>query len=129
VTAHVVTTKEGEFARALMAHWGLEVASVQGKEAGSHKCDNLRQLLATHAVGGRSPSLWFVEDRLETLRCVTTHPDLAEVGLFLATWGYNTARTRESVRGDGGIHPLSLAEFRAGLAAWPRPRCTREAKA
>jgi len=120
VTAHVVTTKEGEFARELMAHWGLEVADVRGKEAGSHKCDNLRQLLAA-AAGGPPPHLWFVEDRLETLRCVTTHPDLSDVGLFLATWGYNTRQTRESVRGDGRIRPLALDEFRSGLAAWPRP--------
>ena len=117
--AFIVTTKEGEFARELMGHWGLEVAGVQGKEAGNHKCDNLRQLIGAHAATGPPPRLWFVEDRLETLRCVTTHPDLEGVGLFLATWGYNTPRTRESVRGDGRVRALSLVAFRAGLAAWP----------
>jgi phosphoglycolate phosphatase-like HAD superfamily hydrolase len=118
--AYIVTTKEGEFARRLMRHWGLEVVDVQGKETGSHKCENLRQLLRAHAAAGRPPSLWFVEDRLETLRCVTTHPDLAAVGLFLATWGYNTPETRASVRDDPRIRSLALAEFRAGLAAWSR---------
>jgi hypothetical protein len=95
------------------------VAGIQGKESGSHKCENLRQLIAGHAAThGAAPLLWFVEDRLETLRCVTTHPDLAEVGLFLAAWGYNTAKTRESVADDPRIRLLPLDRFRAGLAAW-----------
>ena len=115
----IVTTKEGEFAREILAGWGVEVAGIQGKESGSHKCENLRQLIAAHAAAhGAAPRLWFVEDRLETLRCVTTHPDLAGVGLFLATWGYNTATTRAAVHDDPRIRPLALAEFRAGLSAW-----------
>ena len=115
----IVTTKEGEFAREILAGWGVEVTGIQGKESGSHKCENLRQLIAAHASAhGAPPRLWFVEDRLETLRCVTTHPDLAGVELFLATWGYNTATTREAVRDDPRIRPLALDQFRAGLSTW-----------
>src|SRR5262249_55237734 len=99
----IVTTKEGEVARHLLEHWAIDVADIQGKEAGSHKCDNLRQLIAAHGAGRARPALWFVEDRLETLRCVTTHDDLADVGLFLAGWGYNTAATRASIGGDRRI--------------------------
>jgi hypothetical protein len=116
----VVTTKEGEFAREILAGWGIAVAGIQGKESGSHKCENLRQLIAGHAaVHGGAPPLWFVEDRLETLRCVTTHPDLAGVGLYLAAWGYNTAKTRAAAANDPRIRLLPLEAFRAGLAAWP----------
>ena len=88
--------ERGEFARQILDHWGVHLADIQGKEAGTHKCENLRALIADYtAVHGRRPRLWFVEDRLETLQHVTTHADLTDVGLFLAAWGYNT-------RGDKG---------------------------
>ena len=116
----LVTTKEGEFARLILDHWGVHPADIQGKEAGTHKCENLRALIADYtAVHGRRPRLWFVEDRLETLQHVTTHADLADVGLFLAAWGYNTPETRASVQGDGRIRLLALDQFRQGLSAWP----------
>jgi phosphoglycolate phosphatase-like HAD superfamily hydrolase len=116
----LVTTKEGEFARLILEHWGIHLADIQGKEAGTHKCENLRTLIADYtAAYGRRPRLWFVEDRLETLRHVTLHPDLADVGLFLASWGYNTPDMRSSVRDDARIRLLTLEQFRTGLNTWP----------
>ena len=115
----LVTTKEGAFARRILDHWGVHLAGIQGKEAGTHKCENLRGLIAGYTESrGRRPRLWFVEDRLETLRHVTTHADLADVGLFLAAWGYNTPETRASVRGDERVRLLELDRFRRGPAAW-----------
>jgi hypothetical protein len=115
----LVTTKEGEFARQILDHWDVHLSDIQGKEAGTHKCDNLRDLISGYIqVNGRRPRLWFVEDRLETLQHVTTHADLADVGLFLAAWGYNTAETRAAVQGAGRIRLLDLDQFRQGLAAW-----------
>jgi hypothetical protein len=115
----LVTTKEGEFARQILEGWGVRLADIQGKESGTHKCDNLRHLIEGYAaVHGRRPRLWFVEDRLETLRHVATHPDLDDVGLFLAAWGYNTSEARASVQHDGRIHLLALDRFRNGLAHW-----------
>jgi phosphoglycolate phosphatase-like HAD superfamily hydrolase len=117
--AVLVTTKEGEFARRILDHWSVRLADIKGKEAGTHKCENLRALIADHvATRGRRPRLWFIEDRLETLQHVTTHPDLADVGLFLAAWGYNTPEMRASLRGDGPIRLLQLEKFRQGLGAW-----------
>lgn len=117
--AVLVTTKEGEFARQILHHWGVHVADIQGKEAGTHKCDNLRALIAQYtAAHGRRPVLWFVEDRLETLHHVTTHADLDDVGLFLAAWGYNTPAIRESVPDNGRIRLLELEQFRGGLTTW-----------
>jgi len=115
----LVTTKEGEFARKILDHWAVHLADIQGKEAGTHKCDNLRDLIAQYTTAhGRRPTLWFVEDRLETLQHVTTHADLDDVGLFLATWGYNTPEIQASV-GDGGrIRRLALEQFRSGLSTW-----------
>jgi hypothetical protein len=115
----LVTTKEGEFAAQILEHWDIHLADIQGKEAGTHKCENIRTLIADYLlVHGRRPRLWFVEDRLETLRHVTIHPDLVDVGLFLADWGYNTPQMRASVQNDGRIHLLNLEQFRSGLTAW-----------
>ena len=117
--AVLVTTKEGEFARRILDHWGVALAGIEGKESGTHKCDNLRGLIAAHeAIRGRRPRVWFVEDRLETLRHVATHPDLGDVALFLATWGYNTPAARAAADRDPRIRGLGLARFRQGLAAW-----------
>jgi hypothetical protein len=117
--ALVVTTKEGEFARLILDHWNVRLADIQGKEAGVHKCENLRALLADYTTAsGRRPTLWFVEDRLETLQHVTTHADLADVGLFLAAWGYNTPETRAEASRGGRVRLLELDQFRQGLSSW-----------
>jgi hypothetical protein len=117
--AILVTTKEGEFARLILDDWGVRLAAIQGKEAGTHKCENLRSAIASYTASlGRRPRLWFVEDRLETLQHVVTHPDLDDVGLFLAAWGYNTEASRETVRRDPRIRLLELAQWTRGLAGW-----------
>jgi hypothetical protein len=117
--ALVVTTKEGEFARLILDSWKIPLAGIHGKEAGTHKCDNLRALIADFTTAlGRRPSLWFVEDRLETLQHVTTHPDLADVRLFLATWGYNTPAARAAASAGGRVHLLELDRFRQGPSNW-----------
>jgi hypothetical protein len=116
----LVTTKEGEFAHQILDHWEVHLADIQGKEAGTHKCDNLRGLIAKYTEAyGQRPRLWFVEDRLDTLQHVTTHADLADVGLFLAEWGYNTAEAKAAAQGSGRIRLLTLDRFRQGLAVWP----------
>jgi phosphoglycolate phosphatase-like HAD superfamily hydrolase len=117
--AAVVTTKEGQFCRWLLDHWGIGVADIQGKEAGTHKCDNLRALRAKYeAETGKKLTVWFVEDRLKTLQCVRTHADLEDVGLFLAAWGYVTEATRAEARSAPGIKVLRLAEFTGPFADW-----------
>ncbi|MBI2205607.1 MAG: HAD family hydrolase [Candidatus Rokubacteria bacterium] len=118
--AAVVTTKEGEFARRILDHWGVKVADVAGKERGEHKCDNLVELLgaAPPAVG----ALAFVEDRLETLdcvvRCSAREPRLASVRLYLASWGYTTPAARATARRHPRIRLLALSAFARGPAAW-----------
>ena len=115
----LVTTKEGEFARQILDHWRVPLADIQGKETGTHKCDNLRALMAQYeAAHGRRPTLWFVEDRLETLQHVTTHADLDDVSLFLAAWGYNTPDIRASVHDNRRIRLLALAQFQGGCTTW-----------
>jgi len=118
--AVLVTTKEGEFARLILDRWDVRLADVQGKETGVHKCLNLRGLIDAWVAGhGRRPRLAFVEDRLETLEHVTTHPDLDDVALFLAAWGYSTEAARATAAADPRIRLLTLEQFRRGTAAWP----------
>jgi hypothetical protein len=118
--AVLVTTKEGEFARLILDRWRVPFAGIEGKETGVHKCENLRGLIAAWVrAHGRGPRLAFVEDRLETLQHVTTHPDLDDVALYLAEWGYTTEAARAFARGDARIRLLTLDEFRAGLGRWP----------
>jgi len=116
----LVTTKEGEFARLILDEWRVHLADIQGKEAGTHKCDNLRALIGAYTTAhGRRPRVWFVEDRFETLEHVTTHPDLEDVGLYLAAWGYNTPQTRAAATASARVRLLELEQFRQGVAAWP----------
>lgn len=116
----LVTTKEGAFARRILDAWGVQLADVQGKETGAHKCLNLRGLIvAWTAERGTRPRLAFVDDRLETLEHVTTHPDLDDVALFLAAWGYNTEAARATAGADPRIRLLTLEQFRQGPAVWP----------
>lgn len=120
----IVTTKEGEFARLILEDWKFEVADVQGKEAGEHKCENLLALMERYpGRDGGPPGIWFVEDRLETLECVVRHsardPRLAKVALFLAGWGYTTASARAVARRHPRIRLLTLPQFLRGPAAWP----------
>jgi phosphoglycolate phosphatase-like HAD superfamily hydrolase len=117
--AVLVTTKEGAFAGMILERWGIALDAIEGKETGAHKCDNLRALIAEYSTTrSRRPRVWFVEDRLETLRHVTTHSDLGDVGLYLAAWGYNTPETRAAVRDSSRVRLLDLDSFRRGLTAW-----------
>ncbi|MGH7275751.1 MAG: HAD family hydrolase [Candidatus Rokuibacteriota bacterium] len=114
----VLTTKEGRFARTLLARQGVELdpAQVYGKEAQRPK----RAILAELAAGGGATRVWFVEDRLRTLEDVKRDPALDAVGLFLAAWGYNTPAQRDAARRDDRIVLLALAQFGSDFAAWVR---------
>ncbi|NET17065.1 MAG: HAD family hydrolase, partial [Okeania sp. SIO1H6] len=61
---------------------------------------------------------WFVEDRLKTLLSVQKQSDLKEVELFLADWGYNTQKERESVTQYPPIHLLSSTQFCQNFSLW-----------
>ena len=50
---------------------------------------------------------------------MTTHPDLEDVGLYLAAWGYNTPQTRATAKASDRVRLLELEQFREGVTAWP----------
>ena len=118
VELYIVTTKEGRFVKKLLQQQGIDLpqSSIIGKESQRPKDQTLRQLI--EAAGDRSVSLWFVEDRLKTLKRVQQQTDLKGVRLYLATWGYNTPQMRDSIKNDPDIHLLSLEQFTQDLSAW-----------
>lgn len=113
----IVTTKEGRFVRELLQLAGVTMPSelIFGKEYNKPKHQILREFMT---AAGKNSTIWFVEDRLKTLLSVKQQPDLSEVRLFLADWGYNTLAERESVAQNPPVQLLSLSQFAADFAAW-----------
>jgi phosphoglycolate phosphatase-like HAD superfamily hydrolase len=111
----IISTKEGRFIQQLLQQHEIDLTNLQifGKEVKQPKQEILRQLKAK-----QSGVFWFVEDRLKTLQVVQQQPDLADVKLFLATWGYNTPAERASVANDSTIHQISLDQFCRDFSGW-----------
>lgn len=110
----IISTKEARFIRALLAQAGITLREDQvfGKEQKRPKHEILRELQPHH------DRIWFVEDRLKTLQGIEQQADLAEVGLFLADWGYNLPRERELAQTSDRIHLISLAQWDQDFGAW-----------
>ena len=111
----IVTTKEERFARQLLRQEGIELPEgrVFGKAVKRPKHETLRLLGATSGT-----EIWFVEDRLKTLKSVNQQPDLLSVKLFLADWGYNVPADRHAARQNNRIHLLSLKRFVGDFEEW-----------
>lgn len=120
VRVFVITTKEGRFAHMLLKANGVTLPTVQvwGKERARPKADLLRVLHQEYAVD--YDDIWFVEDRMPTLRAVEGQADLEAAGLFLATWGYNTPAERDEAGADRRITPLTLEQFCGDFSGWTR---------
>lgn len=118
VSLVIISTKEGRFIEQLLATAGLTLPSnrIFGKEIKRPKYETLRRLKATY--GDEHPSIWFVEDRIKALQAVQHQPDLGEVQLFLADWGYNTAADRAVGQADPHLRLISLGQLSQPFAAW-----------
>lgn len=112
----IVTTKEGRFVRELLQQQNIDLGDryIIGKECRRPKHQILRELMASNP----SASIWFVEDRSKTLKSVQQQPDLNDVRLYLADWGYNTQPIRDSIRDDRRIKLLSLSQFSQDFSQW-----------
>ena len=119
MTIYIVSTKEGRFIHQLLQRAGVQLPREQifGKEVRQPKPETLRQILQTIQANPKAP-LWFVEDRLKALQAVRQQSDLAEIGLFLATWGYNTEQDRQTTSRDRTIQALTLPQFCQPLPQW-----------
>ena len=113
---YIITTKEGRFVRKLLNQQGITFPPHQiiGKEIQQPKHQTLTDLRQQN----NNASVWFVEDRLKTLLSVATVPTLNSVRLFLATWGYNTARSRQQAQEHPHIELLTLPQFNQDISQW-----------
>ncbi len=118
VKLYIVTTKEGRFVQQLLQQEGVDLppTAIFGKEEKRPKYEILRDL--RQKADFQPVSLWFVEDRLKTLQLVQNQPDLKDVKLFLADWGYNTQAEREAAKKDPEIQLLSLSQFARDFSSW-----------
>ncbi|MFW6359431.1 MAG: HAD family hydrolase [Chroococcales cyanobacterium] len=105
----IITTKEGRFANQLLQQSGIHLSPnvVFGKECKRPKTETLQQLLEKYP----EQTIWFIEDRLETLKKVEQQPHLDSVQLYLADWGYNTQAMRNEAQTHSRIQVLSLDKF------------------
>ncbi len=109
----IITTKESRFVSQILQQEGIELASefIWGKELKRSKTDSLKLILDRGTK--KSPTVWFVEDKLSTLSKVASQPELEAVKLYLADWGYNTPAERASVSQQSRIQLLTLDELPA----------------
>lgn len=117
----IISTKEGRFIEQLLSQQGIALGEGQilGKEVKQPKYVTLRQLQAVPPIETDSPLvIWFVEDRLKALELVEEQPDLSDISLFLADWGYNTATERAQASQSTRICLLSLNQFAAPFTEW-----------
>jgi len=118
IILYIISTKEGRFIKKLLQEVGVEINEkfICGKEVKQPKHETLRQLIK--AAGCVPQDVWFVEDRFKTLESVKKEPDLNGIGLFLASWGYNTEQAREAARYDQNIHLVTLEQFLQDFSLW-----------
>jgi len=115
----IISTKEGRFIRQLLEQQEIDLTELQiyGKEVKRSKGDILLELMQ---IFGNDQVFWFVEDRLKTLQNIQKRPELADVQLFLANWGYNTESDRDEASRDPLIHLISLNQFASDFSQWLR---------
>nr|WP_199307182.1 HAD family hydrolase [Alkalinema sp. FACHB-956] len=110
----IISTKEARFIRQLLQQQGIDIQDEQlfGKEKQRPKYEILRQLKPQYET------IWFIEDRLKTLQMIEQHPELTNVELFLADWGYNLSRDREIAQHSDRLKLLSLDQFHQPCDRW-----------
>ncbi|HQL86672.1 MAG TPA: HAD family hydrolase [Lentisphaeria bacterium] len=109
----ILTTKQERFVSAILSAHGVNFPAdyIWGLERQESKEDQLARLLANG-----DNDVYFIEDRLETLRRVEARDDLRAVRLYYADWGYGTPGHLAAANADDRITVLSLGDFPRFLA-------------
>ncbi len=104
---YIITTKERRFAADLAQAGGLELPEphIFGLESGK-KSGVLAELSRQHP----GAVIHFVEDRLKTLEGAAARGE-AQLRLYLAVWGYNTAAERRRAAANPAVSLLRLENF------------------
>jgi phosphoglycolate phosphatase-like HAD superfamily hydrolase len=111
----IITTKESRFVTQLLAQAQVNLPreAIFGKDQQRTKAEILTELRTSVPT-----PIWFVEDLLPTLDKVKAAPQLRDVRLFLADWGYNLTSDRDRASQDPDIQVISLDQFSQGFNAW-----------
>lgn len=117
---YIITTKEGRFVEQLLQRSGVKLGKefIFGKENKRPKYEILRELVKTYGLDANG--VWFVEDRLKTLELVQQQPDLKDLQLYLADWGYNTQAERLAAQENPRIKLINLSQFAGEFQGWTR---------
>ncbi|MEM1425293.1 MAG: HAD family hydrolase [Cyanobacteria bacterium P01_H01_bin.130] len=115
----IITTKEARFARRLLetADITMPKSTIFGKGEHRPKWQTLALLSDLEDIR----QVWFVEDRLLTLQSVSEQPELVDVGLFLANWGYNRPVDHQAAIAHDKIRLLDLKHFNGDFDSWLAP--------
>jgi phosphoglycolate phosphatase-like HAD superfamily hydrolase len=105
---YIATTKHERFVKLILQANQVNLADEQifGLDRNMSKMEVLKGLLQTHP----NETIYFVEDRLPTLMSVLRNEELSKVKLFLALWGYNTAKDK-TIAAKEAITALHLEDF------------------
>lgn len=112
---YIITTKQTRFCVLLLEKYGVKNISedhVYGLGTGS-KTSVLKKLLKSPDINGKK--ICFVEDRYETLEAVSLSMLGQPLELFLASWGYNTEKTRATAEKHPFINLIDLPTFVARM--------------
>eukprot|EP00871_Galdieria_phlegrea_P004100 jgi/Galph1/4691/GphlegSOOS_G3348.1 len=106
----VITTKEKRFVEQLFEYGGVRIpdSHIYGLDSGN-KIKVLKTILKLDEMKGRS--LYFVEDRLETVENACLSMLGTPVKFYLASWGYNTEETRARAAKNPQIEVIDLQTF------------------
>lgn len=99
---YIITTKQERFVKQILQANQIELAEerIFGLDRNMSKEAVLAGLVSKHS----QQKIYFVEDMLPTLLKIINNSQLKSVKLFLALWGYNTAKDK----GDAGQQPIEL---------------------
>ncbi len=120
-TVYIISTKESRFILQLLQQQGVNFPASQiiGKEIKQPKAKTLREIRQKLEAEQAQPiATWFVEDRFKTLQAIEAQPDLNDVELFLADWGYNTLEERSLAASSDRVHLITLQDFAQDFAHW-----------
>lgn len=111
ILLYIISTKEGRFIQQFLDTYNINLDGqyIMGKECKRPKYETLRLIIKQEKIEPRE--IWFIEDRLNTLFLIEKQPDLKNIQLFLADWGYNTEQMRNLTKNQDRIKLLSLKQF------------------
>jgi phosphoglycolate phosphatase-like HAD superfamily hydrolase len=102
---YVVTTKQERFVKQILTANAIDLdeSHIYGLDRNMNKPTVLQMLLNKHP----NQEIYFVEDRLPTLLNVIKIPELSNIKLIFALWGYNTLADKNLAQQN----PISLQEL------------------